>query len=591
MEQLVKVQSTSVDYNNTPVLEQQGYEGESVQEFIEHNSEYNSRTPSRDGGDYFVGAFFNNNTPDRKITLFKSYNNTWFEAINTTLMMTDQAYFLSGSSTALSNTTAVRGDPDITYFNGKWHMAVTGGHPNPPIGSPRDAIVHTSDDMITWTPREIKMGPTLLYGQSAVQFGGTTTSINQIWAPALHVTPEGDVWIVATVGINPNAPDIYGQSVTWAAAVGCKCNDLDALTFDPPQLLLQDISVQRLDPQLHQDLQGRYVIAIKNEYNKHIELWRSSTVVGGYTRIADLDYGGINVEGPCLTYSKRNQLWYCYADAYDTLGDYYAVTSPDMITWSAATPLRTTEILRHGTVQNLSMLPEGQQAMASFTRASTILGQMSPQKPLFGPRGQFATSGSTNLIPENGMVYRVLNNASRRLFIDDIGTTQHFYLACTSDDPKAGIVVSGSKLHGGLHYIGFGRNSRKIVKVHYDERFREYYIEGDGERLLSTSLVSFSTVGNGWPTVGAGWAPQHGMTYSIADASQNTTIQGIYPDQPDGTYFHVLINNDTVGTFTVNSSAAGVSIGGTAAVFTGASHGNRLITMKKVGGAWRLMLS
>lgn len=70
------------------------------------------------------------------------------------------------------------------------------------------------------------------------------------------VDANGDVWLVVNVGIKPNAPDIYGVSVIWAAAIGCKCNNLDNLTFDPPQLRLQDISVQRLDPQLHQDLQG-----------------------------------------------------------------------------------------------------------------------------------------------------------------------------------------------------------------------------------------------------------------------------------------------------------------------------------------------
>ncbi|MFG0521572.1 hypothetical protein [Enterobacter sp. yb_8] len=564
--------------------------GGTLQDFIDETGTYINRIPPKDVSDYFVAAFFNNNTPDRKITLFKSYNATWFEGINSTYMQSDKNYFLSSSSAALSDTTAVRGDPDITYFNGKWHMCITGGHPNPPIGNPRDLIVHVSEDMINWTPREVKMGPTLLYGQSAVQFGGTLTSINQIWAPALLVDANGDVWLVATVGIKPNAPDIYGVSVTWAAAIGCKCNNLDNLTFDPPQLLLQDISVQRLDPQLHQDLQGRYMIAIKNEYNKHIEIWRSNTVVGGYVQIADLDYGGIDVEGPCLTYSKRLQQWYCYADAFNTLGEYYYVTTKDFVTWSAAAPVRSTEGIRHGTILNLSMLPEGQQAAGSFTRAATILGQMTPQYPLTSNRGQFTTTGTSNLVPENGMVYRVLGSATRRFFVDEVGTESHFYLAVTSDSPAAGIVISGANLIGGIHYVGFGVNNNKLIKVSYDKRNRVYFIEGGYEDPPSTNAVSINTIGNGWPNVSNTWTPQHGLTYTIASASDNTVINGIAQPSRDGMYFHIVITNDTAGQITFKSGGAGLAVGTSDKIFTGSSHGNRVITVKKIAGAWRVLL-
>ncbi|HDW0017183.1 TPA: hypothetical protein RKX89_000250 [Enterobacter ludwigii] len=558
-------------------------DGQTAQDYI-------NRLCVSDANDYYVGAFFNNNTPDRKITLFKSYNGTWLEGINTTYLQADKNYFLSSSSTALSNTTAVRGDPDITYFNGKWHMSITAGNPNPPIGNPRDLIILVSDDMITWTPKEVKMGPTLLYGQSAVQFGGTLTYINQIWAPALMVTNTGEVWVVATVGINPNAPDIEGVSVTWAAAIGCKCNNLDNLTFDPPQLLLQDISVQRLDPQLHQDLQGRYMIAIKNEYNKHIEIWRSNTVVGGYTKISDLDYGGIPVEGPCLMYSKKYQQWYCYADAFSTLGEYYVVTTSDFNTFSDVIPVRSTEGIRHGTMLNLSMLPDGQQAIASYTRAAVILGQMAPQSPLTSNRGQFTTTGTSNLIPENGMVYRVLGTATRRFYLDDVGTESFFYLAATSDSPAAGIVISGACLVGGIHYVGFGVNNNKLIKVLYDKRNRTYFIEGGYEDPPSTNAVSISTIGNGWPNVTNTWTPQHGLTYTIASAADNTVITGISQPSRDGMYFHVIITNDTAGQITFKSGGSGLAVGGTDKVFTGASNGNRVITVKKIAGAWRILI-
>lgn len=65
---------------------------------------------------------------------------------------------------------------------------------------------------------------------------------------------NGDVWLAATVGIKPHVCDIFGVPVTWAALARGKNNNSENLTFDLPQLLLPDISIQRLNPQLHQDL-------------------------------------------------------------------------------------------------------------------------------------------------------------------------------------------------------------------------------------------------------------------------------------------------------------------------------------------------
>ncbi|EPV3661296.1 MULTISPECIES: hypothetical protein [Enterobacter cloacae complex] len=569
--------------------------GGSLQNFIDETETYTNRISAKNASDYYVGAFFNNQT-DRKITLFKSYNGAWLEAINNTYMQTDEHWFLSPAQPALTDLTTVRGnDPDITFFNGKWHICITSGHPNPPIGGPRDLIVLVSDDLISWTPKEVLMGTTLLYGTSPAKFGGTKATIDQIWAPALFVDNNKDVWIVATVGINPNAPDIDGVMVTSTAAIGCKCNDLDALTFDPPQLLTNGTVIGSstfcYDPQLHQDTDGSYLLACCNQYNKHIEIWRSSTVVGGYTRIADLNFGGRYVEAPCLMYSKKYQTWYLYADAFTTLGEYYFMETTDFVTWTGPGPVRSSEGIRHGTMQNLAMLPEGQQAIASFSRAAPLLGQFMPQSPLTSPRGQFSTAGTTTLTaPEAGMVYRVLNDAVRRFYLDDIGTTEHFYLACTSTSPAAGIVISGAVLSGGIHYIGFGVNNDKLVKVIFDKRNRTYFIEGDGERQPSTNTIAFNSIGNGWPTVTNTWVPQHGATYTIASAADNTVIAGINQPARDGMYFHVLITNDTSGQITFKSGGSGMAVGGTDRVFTGSANGNRVITVKKIGGAWRILV-
>ncbi|HDR2463991.1 MULTISPECIES: hypothetical protein [Enterobacter] len=256
------------------------------------------------------------------------------------------------------------------------------------------------------------------------------------------------------------------------------------------------------------------------------------------------------------------------------------------MTWSAAAPVRSTEGIRHGTILNLSMLPEGRQAAGSFTRAATILGQMTPQYPLTSNHGQFTTTGISNLVPENGTVYRVFGSATRRFFVDEVGTESHFYLAVTSDSPAAGIVISSANHIGGIHYVGFGVNNNKLIKVSYDKRNRVYFIEGGYEDPPSTNAVSISTIGNGWPNVANTWTPQHGLTYTIASVSDNTDINGIAQPSRDGMYFHIVITNDTAGQITLKSGEIGLAVGTSDKIFTGSSHGNRVITVKKIAGAW-----
>lgn len=80
------------------------------------------------------------------------------------------------------------------------------------------------------------------------------------------------------------------------------------------------------------------------------------------------------------------------------------------------------------------------------------------------------------------------------------------------------------------------------------------------------------------------------LTYTSASAADNTVIAGINQPARDGMYFHVLITNDTSGQITFKSGGSGMAVGGTDRVFTGSANGNRVITVKKIGGAWRILV-
>ncbi|MCR2795521.1 hypothetical protein NQ094_05655 [Enterobacter kobei] len=520
--------------------------------------------------DYYIGSFFASNTDD-SLSLFSSQDGKTFTKIN------------ANGLTPINTSVVGNRDPSIIFYKNFWYVAATTGGTSSVGSTDADFLIFKSKDLITWQLFKCLAGPTLLKGQPGSVIGGTITTISPIWAPSLSIV-NGDLYVQLNIGYKPRAVDIDGNLVNWCAPFACKCNNLTAMTFDFPQQIMTDTSVQRIDVEMSQNPAGGWVLAIKNEYNKHIEVWKSSSYLGGYTKVADLDFGGVYVEGPSLVWINGLQKWRMYADAFRLFGTTYYVESVDLVTWTSPIVVQCPWPLRHGTVTNLANLPQAEKAIQSFSQAAALM--LSNNVMPCWEEGGTLVSGSQTIIPKCNYVYRVGGSTQSTVTINQRGG-DWFYLLVSSGLPAAGITVTGTAVDGTFS-VGYGQSSLRLFKIWFNQASGLYEVEGQPNQRGDSAAFSEQT---GWPTITTTFTPMHGRTYTTSGGdSSNTTISGLPSSMPDGTYFHLWIGSETAtGSITITTGATNIQVGSSNVVLAGnTGNGNRLYTMKKVSGTWRL---
>lgn len=520
----------------------------------------NKMKPQRD---IFIGSFFNSNA-DVSMTLVKSYDGKSFSVMNKTPLL------LPSGAAAGSR------DPSIVYLKGYWYVAYTNANSN------QDFSVMRSPDLISWTVFNCKAGAGL-HGKPGSSIGGTIPTIQPIWAPSLFVD-NGELYAQLSVGFKPQAPDKDGTLVNWCVPFSTKCTNLDTMTFDTAVQMMSDTSVQRIDVEVTK-LPDGYMLLIKNEYSKAIELWKSSTYIGGYSLIASLDFGGRYVEGPSMVYINHLSTYRIYADAFRENGTTWYVDTKDFVTFTAPARVQCPNPMRHGTVYNMANSQEPAKAIDSFTVAASVMASedISPK----WAEGSTITAGSQALVPQCNYVYRVSGSINATVNINEKGG-DYFWLLVASGSNGAGITVGGSKVDGSFS-IGYGQTNLRLYKVVWNSQSGLYQLEGVPNRNGGSLAMNAQT---GWPTITNAWLPKDGTTYATSGADSATTIASLPTSLPDGTYFHLWIGSGSTGGSIVLKSTAGngMSIGGSDIVLSGATgHGDKLFTMKKVGGTWRLM--
>lgn len=546
-----------------------GYKNTTVAKKLDALNDYFPDTPE----DYLIGSFFSSNS-DNTLNIFHSFNGHDF-------IRSNQSLLVSGDANIIGNR-----DPSITYFKGNWYVAATTGGNNVKGSGKADFLIFKSADLISWRSYKCFAGPKLLKGQKGSVINGTIDKIAPIWAPSLFIKND-ELWVQLSIGFKPKSRDINGVMVNWCAPFACKCNDIDALTFESPQQLMDDTSVQRIDVEVTESSAGNYIIAIKNEFNKHIEIWESSKYIGGYSKIADLDFGGTPVEGPCLVWINSQKKWRLYADAFKANGTVYYTESPDLRTWTTPMIVQSTWPLRHGTVLNLSNLPESRKAINSFVIANNIMS--SPIAQPYWDTRKTLHAGRQTLIPQCNFVYCVSGKDSSHITINKQGG-DWFYLLVSSQMPLCGIIVDGSAIDGNFT-IGFGQTNQRLYKVYYNKKSKLYQLEG----TPNNQSIEIPFHGQpGWPIIDENFTPIYGATYSTSSKDKSdTTISDINSTLPDGSLFHLWIesNNDN-GAIIIKSGSKNIKTGNEDIVLSGSKgHGYKIYTIKKISGSWRLVAS
>ncbi|EMM0835458.1 hypothetical protein RVV06_001446 [Enterobacter ludwigii] len=521
--------------------------------------------------DYYIGSFFSSNTDD-SLSLFSSQDGKNFTKIN------------ANGLTPINTSVVGNRDPSIIFYKDFWYVAATTGGTSGVGSSDADFLIFKSKDLITWQLFKCLAGPTLLKGQPGSVIGGTITTIAPIWAPSLSIV-GGDLYVQLNIGYKPQAVDIDGTLVNWCAPFACRCNNINNITFDFPQLMMSDTTVQRIDVEMSQNPSGGWVMVIKNEYNKHIEVWKSNSYIGGYTRVADLDFGGIYVEGPSLVWINGLQKWRLYADAFQQNGTTYYLESTDLVTWTSPSIVQSPWPLRHGTVKNLANLPQAEKSIQSFSQAASLM--VSNNILPCWAEGGTLVSGSQTIVPKCNYVYRVGGTVQATVTINQKGG-DWFYLVASSGQASAGITLTGTAVDGTFS-VGYGQSNLRIFKVWYNQASALYEVEGQPNQRGDSATFASQT---GWPTITSSFIPTHGRTYTTSGSdSSNTTISGLPSTLPDGTMFHILIGSETAtGSVTITTGGTNIQIGSSSIVLAGnTGNGNKLYTMKKIAGLWRIL--
>ncbi|MFH5021667.1 tail fiber domain-containing protein [Klebsiella michiganensis] len=410
--------------------------------------------------DFLVGTFFDNGK-NKTIYLASSPDGITFYRLNTNP--------LAGINAATTGR-----DPSILYFNGYWYIAYTGSQN---LGNVGDFTVMRSRDMITWKSYPVKAyGNSVIYKKPGAVIGGGISAIKDVWGPSLYVA-DNQLYAILIVSYNDDTTDIDGNKIGWQVPISLRCNDLDSLTFDLPKLLLHNQDVPRLDTEVIFSA-GHYYAVVKNEFNKNIELWISDSPDEGFTQVNSIDFG-LHVEGPSLVFNNAKKLWYLYADAYELQGVYYYSTSPDLVTWSSAKKIDAPFQMRHGSVINLSCLPDSVSAIESFKTACALQNAQGILQQLKISGVQYlAENLSTE--PVQDKMYAVLGSTDVTLTIP---TNYHphectvFYVYKASQASTGGITVAGPMINGTFK-IGYGDSNQTLFAFVLDPSSKRYNCMG-----------------------------------------------------------------------------------------------------------------
>lgn len=520
--------------------------------------------------DIFIGSFFNSNA-DVSLTLVKSFDGKNFSVMN-------KKPLLLPNGANVGNR-----DPSIVFFKGEWWFSTTGGGDGT---NGRDFDIWRSKDLISWSYHQCNAGNGGLYGKPGSTVGGTIAKMAPLWAPSLFVD-NGNLYVQLSVSVKDKAADQDGTLVNFMAPFSIRLADADTMTFDPA-VSMMDIAqwdVQRIDVEMAK-LPDGYMMLIKNEFNKHIELWRSSTYIGGYSKVGDLTFGGRYVEGPAMVYINQLDTYRIYADAFRENGVTWFVDTKDFITFTAPARVQCPNPMRHGTVYNMSNSAEAEAAIGTFTTAAALMDTDDvPPKWAEGGLG----SGPQTLVPQCNYVYRVAGSSASTLTINERGG-DYFYLLVASGSAASGIVIQGSKVDGSPLTLGFGQTNLRLVKMVYNEQSGLYQMADPMNAKVAS--IAMNSLPN-WPNLTNSWVPTHGAIYTTNGSMAETIVGGISQIVPDGTFFYLWIGSGANGgKVTFKASGTGLSVYGRDLTLSGAmGHGDTLHLVTKLAGSWKVTVS
>lgn len=242
-------------------------------------------------------------------------------------------------------------DPSVIYYKNHFMVLTTDYLYDSARNVVQDFAISISNDLKTWTYKPYSVGL-------------MKSNKEKVWASEWYLDDDGKLYVITSYCNGSMELDVDKRNIhkfqTYMIPVNSIAleNNVPSITFGKPILLNMSTSSggsnNRIDAQIIKH-KGIYHMFIKNEYNKHIELWTSSILTGNwYLKKSFLVSNSERMEGPCCV--KVDGKFYVYADKFETnTGNYYTTTT-DFLSFSSWTLINTnpkTGLTRHGCIYNV----------------------------------------------------------------------------------------------------------------------------------------------------------------------------------------------------------------------------------------------
>lgn len=474
------------------------------------------------------------------------------------------------------------GDPSIFYHDGLWYVTFTNYQTDQ-----YDFCVAASRNLTDWKVNKCKLG-TGVYKTNGTAPGWAHVFATGpwIWAPKLIKAANGTIYLTCSIRTQADQATLEGTQPFFRQFIAT-CTDIDALTFTAPTEMQIDGKVgpvtaaaatqNRLDASILQRPNGTWAMAIKDDYNKWIDVCTCATISGNWATVkADAiplhPGGGVNyVEGPSLVSFTRGGAtrYLIYADKYYGNHQFF-VESSDLLTFTDPESVQVECVIRHGRVFNLGQLPRTEMSLAvdSIDKASLFLAKppRSDIKSMFNLQDVPGFPNFSDFAPMNGCLYRFAYVAGMTDFLvtfngfAPVGTLpegSYFYL----------IVAAGNYLYNRAsgawgnvqpmrirfpagatnfipspvdfwigHHVATNDTLFKFVLVDGSWRVESYAPVGmlageNGSDIRLNTVAAFPAINNG----NLNFRPIAGQTYYNIDADGACVIHSLPTDYPDGT--------------------------------------------------------
>ena len=464
----------------------------------------------------YISAFHDHNTP-RVIRLYSSADGITWRLLNA-LPLEYDAGVING------------GNPVIRYWDGWFYLLVSFTS----VGNYDFRIYKTRDFTSFIGPFNCNLGPTPVSSNTNPPPGGTVPA-NEVWGAEMVFTPTGEMHVFASMPYGPDITDIRGRTIGNRRTYRAKCNNLETLTFDAPQIVLPAGNDWSMIDASATRVPNGWLLNIKDSTKQTIRVYTGTNIEGPWTFQEEVENPSYAIEGSSIVprrLSDGSVAWDMYVEGHNTLPDWIAaqqimVYRGDTGTtgWGTKTPifLRSTRGIRHGTPLNLGF--EDPAAYQAFQRFAAVASGGAVET---NEQWNALMAGSRSIVPNPGAVYYVTGSTVTNLTILD-SSAEEFFLAVLSTNVLSGInVVDNGKVLGSVN-IGFGVGNNRLVRFIKREDTGRYHAESGAGRPLFAANKNGTT-----QTVPAGAMTQITFPNEVIDAGGFFASNGWTP--PAGRY-------------------------------------------------------